>query len=39
MGADRSQSVIATDHLIARYKDEGFGFVTISEMMKSAKSG
>jgi peptidoglycan/xylan/chitin deacetylase (PgdA/CDA1 family) len=33
MGADRSQTVIATDRLIARYKGEGFGFVTIAEMM------
>jgi peptidoglycan/xylan/chitin deacetylase (PgdA/CDA1 family) len=33
MGADRSQTVIATDHLIARYKSEGYGFVTIPQMM------
>jgi peptidoglycan/xylan/chitin deacetylase (PgdA/CDA1 family) len=33
MGADRSQTVIATDHLIARYKLEGYEFVTIPEMM------
>jgi peptidoglycan-N-acetylglucosamine deacetylase len=33
MGWDRSQTVIATDHLITRYKSEGFAFVTISEMM------
>jgi peptidoglycan/xylan/chitin deacetylase (PgdA/CDA1 family) len=32
MGADRSQTVIATDHLIARYKAEGFQFVTVPEM-------
>jgi peptidoglycan-N-acetylglucosamine deacetylase len=32
-GADRSQTVIATDRLIARYKSEGYEFVTISEMM------
>ncbi|MGD0570448.1 MAG: polysaccharide deacetylase family protein [Candidatus Sulfotelmatobacter sp.] len=38
MGADRSQTVIATDHLIARYKSEGYEFVTISQMMKSAVS-
>lgn len=37
MGADRSQTVLATDHLIARYKAEGCEFVTVSEMMaKSA---
>ena len=39
MGADRSQTVLATDHLITRYKDEGREFVTVSEMMaKSAVS-
>jgi len=34
MGADRSQTVIATGRLIARYKDEGYEFVAIPEMMK-----
>jgi len=33
MGADRSQTVIATDRLIARYKGEEFEFVTVPEMM------
>ncbi len=33
MGADRSQTVIATDRLIARYKLEGYEFVTIPQMM------
>jgi peptidoglycan/xylan/chitin deacetylase (PgdA/CDA1 family) len=33
MGADRSQTVIATDHLIARQKSEGYDFVTIPRMM------
>jgi peptidoglycan/xylan/chitin deacetylase (PgdA/CDA1 family) len=33
MGADRSQTVIATDHLISRYKNEGYDFVTIPQMM------
>jgi len=33
MGADRSQTVLATDHLIARYKSEGYEFVTIPRMM------
>jgi peptidoglycan/xylan/chitin deacetylase (PgdA/CDA1 family) len=28
MGADRSQTVIATDNLIRRYKDQGYEFVT-----------
>lgn len=35
-GADRSQTVIATDRLIARYKSEGHEFVTVPEMMKDA---
>src|SRR5579863_1291897 len=35
MGADRSQTVIATDHLIQRYKAEGYQFVTIQQMMES----
>ncbi len=34
MGADRSQTVIATDQLIARYKSEGYEFVTIPRMMR-----
>jgi peptidoglycan/xylan/chitin deacetylase (PgdA/CDA1 family) len=33
LGADRSQTVIATDHLLTRYKSEGFEFVTIPQMM------
>jgi len=33
MGANRSQTVIATDHLIARYKAEGYACVTIPQMM------
>ena len=33
MGADRSQTVIATDKLIRRYKGEGYEFVTVAEMM------
>jgi len=37
MGADRSQTVIATDHLLTRYKAEGYKFVTIPEMMISLK--
>ena len=38
MGADRSQTVLATDHLITRYKSEGYGFVTVSEMLPHAKA-
>jgi len=33
MGADRSQTVVATGHLIARCKLEGYEFVTIPQMM------
>jgi peptidoglycan/xylan/chitin deacetylase (PgdA/CDA1 family) len=33
MGADRSQTVAATDHLISRYKSEGYAFVTIPQML------
>src|SRR5712691_3072687 len=33
LGADRSQTVIATDHLIARFKPEGYEFVNIPQMM------
>ncbi len=33
MGADRSQTVLATDHLLTRYKSEGYEFVTVSQMM------
>lgn len=32
-GADRSQTVIATDRLIAEFKSQGYEFVTIPEMM------
>jgi peptidoglycan-N-acetylglucosamine deacetylase len=35
MGADRSQTVIATEHLIARYTNEGYDFVSIPEMMNT----
>lgn len=34
MGADRSQTVLATDLLIAKYKSEGYEFVTIPNMQK-----
>ena len=36
MGADRSQTVLATDHVITRYRSEGYDFVTISQMMRNA---
>ncbi len=34
MGADRSRTVEASDRLLARYKGEGYEFVTIPEMME-----
>lgn len=37
-GADRQQTVIATDRLIATYKSQGFEFVTIPQMMESRNS-
>ncbi len=36
MGADRAQTVVATDRMIARYKAEGYEFVTVPEMMEKA---
>ncbi|MBZ5678547.1 MAG: polysaccharide deacetylase family protein [Acidobacteriia bacterium] len=36
IGADRSQTVLATDHLLARYKAEGYAFLTIPGMMQEA---
>jgi peptidoglycan/xylan/chitin deacetylase (PgdA/CDA1 family) len=33
MGADRAQTVAATDRLLTRYKAEGYRFVTILQMM------
>ncbi len=33
-GADRSQTVIAADRLIARYKAEGYEFMTVPAMMR-----
>jgi peptidoglycan-N-acetylglucosamine deacetylase len=35
LGADRTQTVIATDHLIQKYKHQGFEFVTVPKMMKA----
>jgi peptidoglycan/xylan/chitin deacetylase (PgdA/CDA1 family) len=37
MGADRSQTVLATDHLITRYKSEGYDFATIQQMLEGAQ--
>jgi peptidoglycan/xylan/chitin deacetylase (PgdA/CDA1 family) len=36
MGADRSQTVRATDGLISRYKSEGYDFVSVSDMRAKA---
>lgn len=36
MGADRSHSVEATELIIRKYKGEGYGFVTVSEMMAAS---
>lgn len=36
MGADRSQTVVATDRLITRYKAGGYEFVTIPQMKNAA---
>ncbi len=33
MGADRGQTVIATENLIWRYEDQGYEFVTVEEML------
>lgn len=33
LGADRSQTIIATERLIERYKSEGYEFVTVPQMM------
>jgi peptidoglycan/xylan/chitin deacetylase (PgdA/CDA1 family) len=33
LGADRSQTIIATDRLIAHYRSQGYEFVTIPQMM------
>lgn len=36
MGADRAHTVIATDRIIGEYKDKGFEFVTVPQMMKAS---
>jgi peptidoglycan-N-acetylglucosamine deacetylase len=38
MGADRSQTVLATERLIQRYKQEGYEFVTVPEMERATPS-
>jgi len=37
MGADRSQTVLATNHLISRYRSEGYDFVTIQRMLEEPR--
>jgi peptidoglycan-N-acetylglucosamine deacetylase len=39
LGIDRSQTVVVTDRLIARYKAEGYDFVTVAEMKEKAIPG
>lgn len=39
LGADRSQTVLATERLIARCKGEGYEFVTIPQMMTKTAIG
>jgi peptidoglycan-N-acetylglucosamine deacetylase len=34
MGADRSHSVAATELIIRKYKDHGYGFASVSQMMR-----
>jgi peptidoglycan-N-acetylglucosamine deacetylase len=36
IGADRSQTVLATDHLIGRFQSDGYAFCTIPEMIETA---
>lgn len=38
-GANRAQTVIATDNLIRRYRDQGYEFLTVEEMLAPAISG
>jgi peptidoglycan/xylan/chitin deacetylase (PgdA/CDA1 family) len=38
MGADRSQTILATDHLITRYKSEGYDFLTIQQMLEGTQA-
>ena len=38
IGADRSQTVLATDHLITRFKSEGYDFATIQQMLEGEQA-
>jgi len=37
MGADRSRTVAASDQILGRYRDEGYEFVTIPQMLEMAR--
>lgn len=37
-GANRSHTIEASDRVIARYKEQGYEFVTVTEMMNAARS-
>lgn len=37
MGVDRSRSLEASDQMLARYVAEGYGFVTVPEMLRSSE--
>jgi peptidoglycan/xylan/chitin deacetylase (PgdA/CDA1 family) len=37
IGADRAQTVIATENLIRRYKNEGYEFVTVEQLRAQSK--
>lgn len=39
VGADRRHTVEATDRILRRWKEEGYEFVTVSEMMKESGFG
>jgi peptidoglycan/xylan/chitin deacetylase (PgdA/CDA1 family) len=39
MGAERSQTVLATDQLIACYQSQGHNFVTVPEMVSGVRAG
>ena len=39
MGTDRARTVEATDRLIRRFRNQGYEFVTVTQMMKEEASG
>jgi peptidoglycan/xylan/chitin deacetylase (PgdA/CDA1 family) len=39
LGAERAQTVVATDNLIRRYRDQGYGFVTVKKMRVETEGG